>query len=63
MFVKSLILDASDFPRRENHHLSLQPFLGVPAGSAGREKDGVYDLTIDAFIDSGNGVAFIWGDG
>ena len=63
MYLRSLIVDASMFPNLRTHRLSLQPFLGVPASIGGREEEGIYDLTIDAFVDSGNGVAFIWGDG
>jgi hypothetical protein len=62
MYVNAIVVDASHFPSRASHRLSVQPFLGAPVVSDERDNEGFYRLNVDAFIERGNGVAFIWGD-
>jgi len=62
MYLRTVVVDASDFPDRPAHVLCLQPFLVSPAVGGDREMDGIYELAVDGFVEPGNGFAFIWGD-
>lgn len=62
MYVRSITVDASEFPERPRRVLCLQPFLVTPAVGGHRELEGIYELAVDGFVEPGNGVAFIWGD-
>lgn len=62
MYVSRVVIDASAFPRREQWHFSVQPFLGVHAEVDGGEEHGMYEVHLDTWLNTGNGVALIWGD-
>jgi hypothetical protein len=62
MFVHSISIDARAFPHADDHHFSLQPFLMLHTNTSGLEGSGNWELSIDSWIEPGNGVAFVWGD-
>ncbi len=62
MYLRSITVDERTFPRRTQHHFSLQPFLMLPVVTSGLESTRYWELEVDSWIEPGNGIAFIWGD-
>lgn len=60
-YLRSITIDTSEFPNREQVQFCLQPFLSLPM-TFSEKGDGFYELNIDEWLEPGNGVALIWGD-